>query len=70
MSNNENQNSLNVANSGNTSSSTKLSKKNARNPFLEILGKSRTTFKKQIIRDAQMKKSAIEHVLKISDKDC
>lgn len=60
-----------VANSGNnTSDSTKLSKKaRARNPFLEILRKSRNTFNKQIIRDAQMKKSAIEHVLKLSDKD-
>lgn len=59
----------NVANSDNVSNSTKKSKKNARNPFLEILRKSRNTFKKQIIRDAQMKKSAIEHTLKLSDKD-
>lgn len=59
-----------VANSDNSSNNTKASKKkNARNPFLEILRKSRNTFKKQIIRDAQMKKSAIEHTLKLSDKD-
>lgn len=44
-------------------------KKNARSPFLEILRKARYTFKRQITRDAQMKKSAIEHVLKLSDKD-
>jgi hypothetical protein len=71
---NQNETSKNVssdsdAKSGNSSSSTKLSKKSVRNPFLEILRKSRTTFKKQIIRDAQMKKSAIEHTLKLSDKD-
>lgn len=58
-----------VANSDKSSSSTKPSKKNARNPFLEILRKSRTTFKKQIIRNAQVKKSAIEHNLKLLDKD-
>lgn len=58
-----------VAKSDNFSSSTQNSKKNVRNPFLEILRKSRTTFKKQIIRNAQVKKSAIEHTLKLSDKD-
>ncbi len=58
-----------VANSDKSSSSTKPSKKNARNPFLEILRKSRTTFKKQIIRNAQVKKSAIEQNLKLLDKD-
>ncbi|MBK5721563.1 hypothetical protein JGH11_11840 [Dysgonomonas sp. Marseille-P4677] len=58
-----------VANSDKSSNITKSSKKNARNPFLEILRKSRNTYKKQIIRDAQVKKSAIEHTLKVSDKD-
>lgn len=55
--------------SSNLSLSNKFSKKSVRSPFLEILRKSRTTFKKQIIRDAQMKKFAIEHTLKLSDKD-
>ena len=67
MSNNSN--TKGVANSDKISNGTKNSKNNARNPFLEILRKSRNTFKKQIIRDAQMKKSAIEHTLKLSDKD-
>ena len=58
-----------VANGGNSSNGTKNSKKKTRNPFLEILRKSRNTYKKQIIRDAQMKKSAIEHTLKVSDMD-
>ena len=59
-----------VANNGdNVSNVTKKSKKKTRKPLLEILSKSRSTFKKQIIRDAQMKKSAIEHTLKLSDKD-
>jgi len=57
-----------VANGDNNSKSIKKPKK-ARNPFLVILGDSRNTFKKQIIRNAQMKKSAIEHTLKVSDKD-
>lgn len=61
--------SVSFANSSNSSSSTKPSKKSVRKPFLEILRKSRNTFKKQIIRNAQMKKSAIEHTLKLSDKD-
>ncbi|MDH6355992.1 hypothetical protein M2132_002343 [Dysgonomonas sp. PH5-45] len=65
--------SLSVTNNnGNNSSnnSTNTSKKKgARNPFLELLRKSRTTFKKQIVRNAQMKKSAIEHTLKLNDKD-
>lgn len=58
-----------VANSDKSSNVTKNSKKGARNPFLEILRKSRNTYKKQIVRDAQMKKSAIEHTLKVSDND-
>lgn len=58
-----------VANSDKSSNTTKNSKKGARNPFLEILRKSRNTFNKQIIRNAQVKKSAIEHTLKLSDKD-
>lgn len=70
MSENFKQNSSEVANGGNNTQGNQNSKKkNARNPFLELLRKSRTTFKKQIIRDAQMKKSAIEHTLKINDLD-
>lgn len=70
MSENLNQVSLKVANDGNhTQVNQNSKKKSARNPFLELLRKSRTTFKKQIIRDAQMKKSAIEHTLKINDLD-
>lgn len=65
----ENSQNMGVGQSNTFSLSTNTSKKRTRNPFLEILRKSRTTFNKQIIRDAQMKKSAIEHVLKTSDKD-
>jgi hypothetical protein len=59
-----------VADNGNTSANGANSKcKNTKNSFLDILRKSRTIYKRQIIRDAQMKKSAIEHILKLTDKD-
>lgn len=71
MSENSKPNSFEVANSGNNTqiNSKNTKKESARNPFLVILGDARKTFKKQIIRDAQMKKSAIEHTLKINDLD-
>lgn len=43
--------------------------KKTRNPFLDTLSKARNVYKKQINRDAQTKKAAIGHILKLSDKD-
>ena len=43
--------------------------KKTRNPFLDTLSKSRSVYKRQITRNAQTKKSAIEHILKLTDKD-
>lgn len=59
----------NASNSVNSSNTNTSSKGKSRDPFLDILRKSRTTFNKQIIRNAEMKKTAIQHVLKLSDKD-
>lgn len=47
----------------------KSKSKKTRNPFLDTLSKSRNVYKRQIIRNAQMKKAAIEHILKLTDRD-
>lgn len=49
--------------------STVAESKKTRDPFLGILSKARNVYKKQIDRNAQTKKSAIGHVLKLADKD-
>lgn len=63
-------NSLNVANNGNNVIIASKSKgKKTRNPFLDTLSKSRNVYKRQITRNAQTKKAAIEHILKVTDRD-
>lgn len=64
------ENRFDVANGGNSLIIASKSKgKKARNPFLDTLSKSRNVYKRQITRNAQTKKAAIEHILKLTDRD-
>lgn len=61
---------LNVAEkSNNVVTVSKAKSKKSRNPFLDTLSKSRNVYKRQIVRNAQTKKNAIEHILKLTDRD-
>lgn len=60
---------VNSLNNGNTGEKPVAKSKKSRNPFLGTLGKARNVFKKQIDRNAKTKRSAVLHVLKLSDKD-